>query len=121
MAADRLMEALNNLYALLLECSNIIQGGWASKQGRELDAVLIKMRNWAIGLERDRKLKPGARRMADDLSKIRERLDAGEYETGEIFLRKLKSVLVFGSREMIQNLRGTSEYEVLINQFQNVA
>ncbi len=122
MAADRLMLGLNGLYNALMECSNIIRGGeWTSKQGKQLDSVLIKMRSWAIGLQQDHRLKPGARRMADDLKKIRERLDAGEYKTGDVFLRKLKSVLVFGSKEMIQNLKGTAEYEILINKFQKVA
>lgn len=119
---DHLKNVLNNLHVLLRECSHIIRGGWTSKQGREIDAKLIKMGSWVTGLiQKDPRVKLGAIKLAGDLKTIRERLDAGEYQTGEIFLRKLKSILVYGLREMIQILRDGSEYKVLITDLQKVA
>ena len=113
--AVNLVQTIKLIHTKLLHCSNIIRRGWTSREGIDLRLVLNKIINDVISLQTDKKLAEPSRNLVTALTRIRTKLDEGEYETGAKFLRKLKNTLVVGLEMMARSLQSPATYEAEID------
>lgn len=86
----------------------------------ELTVEINKIINKIIALQQDRRLAEPSRNLVEGLTRIRRKLNEGEYETGEKFLKKLKNTLIVGLEMMARSLKEATTYEAEIDKLRRM-